>query len=495
VARPESRWFAAVDLGSNSFRLVVAEETENAFRIVDRLREPVRLAAGLVGGCLAPDAKERALTCLRQFSQRIRGIPPENVRAVGTNTLRVARGDRMFFGAAEAALGVPIEVISGIEEARLIHLGVSHSFSGARQRHLVIDIGGGSTEIIIGEAYAPLYLESLYMGSVTFSQRFFPDGALTSENFQDAETAARLEIHRIKGHFCRVGWQCVIGASGTFKAVARVTEHKGRHFTVSAPALKKLRRKMEKAGHVEKLHFADLREDRILALPGGVAILSALCSEFGLAGIQVSDWALREGVIVDLIGRHRCRDMRFQGVVDMQKRFHVDMEQAGRVAKTALAFLDQVKAAWQLQNDEARHLLQWAASLHEIGLIVAHEAYHKHGAYLIENGDIAGFSRQNQWQLAYLVRAHRRKFPLVDPRLDRSLTRSMKRLAILLRLGVLYHHSRQDMSVAGVELSAGEKTLHIRFPAETLQNNPLIIADLRQEQDYLKPVKYQLTFS
>ena len=483
---------AAIDLGSNSFHMVVARAMDGQIVIVDRMKEMVQLAAGLDDERrIRTDAQSRALVCLERFGQRVREMPPESVRVVGTNTLRVARDAQAFLERAEDALGQPIEIINGIEEARLIYLGVAHGLGASTDRRLVIDIGGGSTELVIGESFTPLDMESLYMGCVVMMNRHFPDGRISAKRFRRAEVTALQELERVQGRFRRLGWKAAIGASGTIRAVASVVANSGwSRQTITRDALRKLRAAIIDAEAVEKISLPGLSRSRVSVFPGGVAILSALFESLEIEELRVSDSALREGLLNDLLGRFQHRDVRNTTVEALMERYHVDREQARRVEQTVLSLLPQVVDAWSLPRRRSEELCSWAARLHEIGLDIAHSHYHKHGAYVLENADMPGFSRQEQWLLATLVRAHRRKFPSTLFRNLPTKGRMVEHLAVVVRLAVLLHRSRTD--VPEITVFPARRSLSVKFPAGWLDVHPLTQADLLEEADLLKTADFEL---
>ena len=485
-AAPEH--LAAVDLGSNSFHLIIGRFANGHLDVVDRLREPVRLAAGFDDHKrLHRDAVERALACLRRFGQRLRGMPAHAVRAVGTNTLRSARNGEAFRREAQRALGYPVEVIAGREEARLIYLGVAHALAANGERRLVIDIGGGSTECIVGCGFTSLYRESLYMGCVSSSRRFFPEGRIDRQAMKRAVLAARVEFEPIERQYRDAGWRSAVGSSGTIKAIAAIVRAAGWcGHGIDRDALRRLRRELVRAGHVDALRLRELRDDRRPVLPGGVAVLSAALDALDVEHLDVSEMALREGLLFDLMGRIRHEDVRDATVQRRIERYRIDAAQGERVAKAALALHRQVAPAWGIDTEEAEQLLGWAARLHEAGLFVSHNQYHKHGAYLLANGDMSGFSRQAQTMLSSLVRGHRRKFPAsVFEQLTSGDARRARRLCVLLRLSVVLNRARADHFLPGIEAKAEGDTLTVAFPSGWLDAHPLTRADLEQEQAYL----------
>ena len=489
---------AAIDLGSNSFHLVIGRFVDGHLDIVDRMRESVRLAAGLdADKRLHRDAIERALACLRRFGQRLRGMPAHAVRAVGTNTLRSARNGEAFRREAERVLGHSIEVIAGREEARLIYLGVAHALADDGKRRLVIDIGGGSTECIVGHGFDPVYRESLFMGCVSSSRRFFPRGRIDKHSMKRAVLAARVEFEPIERQYRNAGWRSAVGCSGSIKAIAAITRAAGWcENGVDRSALRRLRRELVRARHVDAVRLRELRDDRRPVLPGGVAVLSAALDALDIEHLDVSEMALREGLLFDLIGRIRHEDVRDATVQRRIGRYRIDAAQGERVAETARALHRQVAAAWRLDTEEAEKLLGWAARLHEAGLFVSHSQYHKHGAYLLANGDMSGFSRQAQSMLSSLVRGHRRKFPnSVFEQLASEEARHARRLCVLLRLAVVLNRSRADDLLPGVAALAQGEALTVAFPPGWLDAHPLTVADLEQEQAYLADAGIGLRFA
>ena len=494
---PRPQTVAAVDLGSNSFHMIVARIDGGQIRVVDRLQEMVRLAAGLdVHGRLTRAARERALMCLARFGERLRDMPRGSVRAVGTSTLRRATDVAKFLVRAEEALGHPIEVISGQEEARLIYQGVARELPDENERRLVIDIGGGSTELIVGEGRHALLTESLSVGCVGLSSVHFEDGHITTKAWRNAETVARLELTPVEARFRAAGWSTVYGSSGTIRAVAGVVQAQGWAVEeITLASLARLRDALLSAGNVEHLMLAGLGMERAPVFPGGVAILHALFEALGIERLRISSGALREGLLYDLVGRIGHEDIREQTIRDMSARYRVDIPQAERVAATALTCFAQVAADWEL-DERAAQLLGWAARLHEVGLAIAHTKYHRHGAYLVEHSDLAGFSCQEQRLLAALIRGHRRRLgeDMLDV-LPRQQRRIARYLCVLLRLAVLLHRGRSDMPPPAPRLIPDKRSLTLRLPGKWRDQHPLTSEDLQREVGYLKTARFTLTVS
>jgi len=486
---------AAVDLGSNSFHMVVARYSHGQLLILDRLREPVRLAGGLDDhGRLNREAIERALACLERFGQRLRDMRAQSVRVVGTNTLRMAKRRGAFMDRARAALGHPIEVIAGIEEARLIYVGVINTMPSEPGKRLVIDIGGGSTELIIGEGAATKQLESVQMGCVTLTNRFFDDGDITEKRMKRARLSARMELEPVQEAFKRIGWDQVIGTSGTVKSISDIvrTQH-GGDGSLNLADVEKLIDHALRVGHVDKLKLPDLTADREAIFPAGLAILAELLSVLEIKSLKPGDGALREGLLYDLLGRLTDEDARVRTVRAMQGRYHVDLPQAERVEATALDFFKQTQATWELNDSLAELAISWAAKLHEIGLDVSHASYHRHGGYLLEHADMPGFPQEEQKLVAAIVRAHRRKLdPAVLEELSAPWHLKAEFLIVQLRLAVLLHRGRSASAAPKIELQAKGRTLDLSFPKGWLDDRPLTAADLEQEVEHLKAIGFKL---
>jgi exopolyphosphatase/guanosine-5'-triphosphate,3'-diphosphate pyrophosphatase len=486
---------AAVDLGSNSFHMVVARVDQGPPVIVDRLREMVRLASGLTeSGELDDASRERALACLRRFGQRLRDMRAHQVRVVGTNTLRRARNADEFLASAEEALGHPVEVISGIEEARLIYLGVSHYTDTTEGSSFVLDIGGGSTELIIGVGYEPKYLESLSIGCVGLSREHFEGGRLSQKRFDRARLAVRLELRPVAAAFRRRGWTRAIGSSGTIRAAGDIAHDLGLVETgVTRDSLETIIATMSEARRVDELELPGLGDERAPVFAGGIAILAEVMSTLKIERMEISSGALREGLLYDMLGRLHHEDARERSIQSMQRRYHVDTDQAQRVEATAALLLDQVRRGWQLGDEQYRQLLVWAARLHEVGLDIAHARYHNHGGYLLANADMPGFVRLEQTLLAALVTFHRRK--LDDPFLEDVPTAwraPLFKLIVLLRLAVLLNRSRSPDELPQIALAPRDDALEVKFPAGWLDRNPLTAADLEQEQSWLRARGFDL---
>ena len=488
---------AAVDLGSNSFRMLVAQAVNTPsgtqLRPIDTLRESVRLAAGLTENkLLGNDAYQRGLIAIRRFGERIRGFNPANVRAVATNTLRVAKNSQQFIEDAQAALGFSIEVIAGVEEARLIYIGAAHEVPAVQGNRLVVDIGGGSTEFIIGKGYEPKLMESLYIGCVSHSIHFFPKGNIDSHAFKEAELDARREIQVISGAYLKSGWKQVIGSSGTARALAELISQNdfngqgdgltmgrvsGGSGIITRDGLRALKKHLLKYEHVSQVQLLGLKDDRRTVWPGGLAIMLAVFDELGIESMEVTDAALRVGVLYDLLGRSQHHDMRYVTVEQFMQRYTVDREQATRVGKLAADFLAQLPKPDIENRSDNIALLQWAANLHEIGLSISHNGYHKHSAYIAGNADMPGFSKNDQARLAALLIGHAGKLG----KLASNAGFNDWRMLFCLRLAQVLCRGRNDNDLPKVKVSEHGGSYLVSLSKEWANEHPLTEFSLQKE--------------
>ncbi|MGF1511686.1 MAG: exopolyphosphatase [Myxococcota bacterium] len=490
---------AGIDLGSNSFHMIVVRRAgDGKIQVLDKLREPVRLAAGVNGQReLGTEAMKRGWKALERMGERLRELPRSHVRAVGTNTLRVAKNGSEFLDRGQELLGHPIQVISGAEEARLIFLGVAHSDYMESGRRFVMDIGGGSTEVIIGEGFRPLVKHSLYMGCVSFSEKYFADDKLNPGNFEHAEIAAAKELRAIREQFRKTGWDAAFGASGTIRAVATVVEENGWSKTgITLEALTKLKQAIVDEKKLSKLSLRGLDPERAPVFPGGVAVLLASFRSLGLESMQAATGALREGLAYELLGRSHDEDVRDHTMRAFAERYRVDVAHASRVASTACLLFSQLEHEWGIRGDDAARFLIYAATLHEIGMSISYTGYHKHDAYIIENAEMPGFSREEQAMLAAILRAHRRKLRRKDfKHLSAQRQALAQSLAVILRLAVSLHRSRTDEALPELKVDVvNENSLLLRFPPGWLKLHPLLQADLESEAEYLRAVDVELSF-
>jgi len=476
----EYETLAAIDLGSNSFHMQVGRVEGEQLFYLDSIKEPVRLASGLTAAKrLDAASQRRALNCLARIGERLQGMPPGAVRAVGTSALRVAKNSAAFLAKAQDALGFEIEIVAGREEARLIYLGVAHSLPLTQTPRLVIDIGGGSTECIIGVGYEARERESLRMGCVVFSKQFFPHGEVTQAAMDTADTAARVEIQYVASQFrsssTATAWREAVGSSGTARALGEICRLNGHSDgAITLHGLRWLRDRLIKAGQVDLLQLPGIKPDRRPVIAGGLAIMLALFEELGIVSMDIAQGAMREGILWDLLGRVHDSDMRDVTVSQFQRRYHIDGKQALRVAELTKRLAEFL----QPQPDEdALRALAWAALLHEIGISIAHSGFHKHGAYILENADMPGFSRRDQIRLATLVRASRGGLSkLTIIRTDPNWP-----LILCLRLAVLFNNSRNDLALPELRLECRNGACEIILSADWLEANPLTQAALKEE--------------
>ena len=463
-------------------------------RPVERLGEKVQLAAGFDDdNNLTEEAMERGLACLRKLAQFCADMPRKHVRVVGTNALRKAQNCQEFARRAEAVLGHPVDIIAGREEARLIYLGVAHTQADDNDRRLVVDIGGGSTEFVIGERFEPRLLESLHMGCVSWTSRYFADGLLTAHQFDEAYYAARLELLNIERKYKAAGWQDAIGASGSIKSAYTILAERG-HDCITRDGLHQLKKELLRFRSISRISFHGLKPERVSIFPAGLAILCALFDSLKIETMSFSEGALREGLLYDMIGRSDHEFVRERTLQAMQKRYHVDTEQANRVGKHLDALLDAAKEEWDLGTGDC-FLAHSAAMVHEVGMDISHTQFHRHGAYILRNADLLGYTKREQQHLAMLVRGHRRSLPLQSLfQLPRAECQRLLKLVILLRLAILLNYQRSD-KLADYSFQASGTDIRLTFPEGWLENNPLTSANFEQEQAYLTRAGFSLQVS
>src|SRR2546428_7114994 len=492
MARQET--LAAVDLGSNSFHLEIGRVVERQIYPLDAVREVVRLGGGLSADKRIDRATQAAaLEALAKFAERLRGFPRQGVRAVGTNALRIAKNSPQFLREARSVLGFPIEVISGREEARLIYLGVAHALPVSAQRRLVVDIGGGSTEFIIGTGLEPQLTESLYMGCLSYSLKYFSDGKIDKSRVKAAELAARQELAGVIHAYRAAGWGEAGGSSGTARSLENILRENGFAAEgLTREGLDKLRSLLIKHEKADPDKVAGLRPNRAPVLPGGLAILVAVLDELGIEAMKVSEGALRHGVLYDLLGRVQHRDMREATVTQFVRRYHIDAAQAERVRSLSLKIYDGLAPGAERDDDVDRLVLEWAAKLAEIGLSIEHAQYHKHSAYVLSNADMPGFSRMEQARLARVVLAHRGKLSQVQ---DAGLEGADWKLVFALRTASLILRSRTDLKLPFLRVAADAGGFAIDLPQSWLDENPLSAAALESEADYWKAIGMKLAVS
>src|SRR5881394_236587 len=485
---------AAVDLGSNSFHLEIGRVVDRQIYPLDAVREVVRLGGGLTAEKRIDRATQAsALEALAKFAERLRGFPRQAVRAVGTNALRIAKNSPQFLREARSVLGFPIEVISGRAEARLIYLGVSHSLPASAAKRLVVDIGGGSTELIIGTGVEPQLTESLYMGCLSYSLKYFPDGKIDKSRMKAAELAARQELAGITRAYRAAGWEEAVGSSGTARSIENILrENDFAAEGLTREGLERLRAVLIKHEKADPDKISGLRPNRAPVLPGGVAIMSAVFDELGVETMKVSDGALRHGVLYDLLGRVEHRDMREVTVAQFMRRYHVDAAQAERTKNLSLMIHDALAPGAERDEAAERQILEWAARLAEVGLSIEHAQYHKHSAYVLSNADMPGFSRMEQARLARIVLAHRGKLRKMQ---DAGLEGADWRLVFALRIAALILRNRTDAKLPFLRVAADAGGFAIDLPQSWLDENALSADALESETSHWKSVGMKLTVS
>ncbi|MBU2977731.1 exopolyphosphatase [Alteromonas sp. C1M14] len=487
---------AALDIGSNSFHLVVARLNAGSVQILHRLKEKVRLAAGLSeDNVLSDEAIERGLKMLGLVAESLRGFEPDSVRIVATHTLRKAVNARDFINAAREVLPYPIEIISGVEEARLIYQGVAHT-NHSDGRRLVADIGGGSTEFVIGEGFGPLVCRSLQMGCVSYTKRFFAQGELKPKAFNRAITAAKQELEMIESHYKRLGWTQCIGTSGTIKTLFNLAQRDKKNGHVEPVTLKSLRNLAKtfiEAGHVDNLTMPEISDDRRGVIAGGLAILIGIFEAMDIDGLIYSPAALREGVLYQMKDEMKHSDIRERTAKSLATRYDVDTIQANIVLTTSLNLFDQACKGWKFKSRDFRAMLGWAALLHEVGLQINSRGVQRHSAYILANVDMPGFTQEQQELLSTLVRFHRKKIKVHEmPEFQMYETASVKRLIAIMRLGALLNIKRQEAFLPTIQVTAAKQKLTLMFPQNWLEGRPILSADLQQEKHYWKALGLEL---
>ena len=476
---------AAVDLGSNSFRLSIGrvEQHNGHAQIypIDRLNESVRLAAQMSPEKqIHPDAIKRAITILQRFNERIQGFHPNRVRAVATNTFRIATNRDDILPLAEAALGFPIEIISGYEEARLIYAGVNNELPPSASRRLMVDIGGGSTEIIIGRNNQPQLLSSLPMGCVSYTDRFFQSGLITESRMNQAILTARREIEVIAQQYRKSGWQQAFGSSGTAKGIEAILLANNYSTSgITLEGMNALRQKLIQDRRVIANDLPGIKPHRTPVLAAGLAIMIAIFEELKIKTMQRGEGALRMGVLYDLLGRDSDRDKREETVIQLSKRYHVDTKQAQRVQQAALQLFDQLQLKPSTETDDLKKSLGWAAELHEVGLSIAHSDYHKHTAYVLGHADMPGFSKDDQNLLAFLTVDHQGK---LDKLKNHSANRAEWLTLLCLRLSVMLMRRREDLDELPLRIQSDQSGATIFVDKQWVVARPLSEFSLRTEQ-------------
>ena len=488
--------YAAVDIGSNSFHLIVARLEHGEIRPLHVLAEKVQLGKNLNNHLLTDEAIQRGLACLERFQQLLSSVKPLKIKAVGTNALRQARNRNAFTEPAEALLGAPIDVIYGREEARLVYLGVAHTLADDEKSRLVVDIGGGSTEFILGQRFEPKKLESLQLGCVSYSDAFFVDGVITKHNFNRAYEQASLEVSHIRRNFKHNQWAEAVGSSGTLQAIELMITAAGwRSEGIDRKSLNKLRKTLLKFDVVDEINLAGLSERRRGVITAGVAITTAIFDVLGVEVMRTSSGALREGVIYDLMGRLGHEDVRERSIQAMLQRYSVDVPTSETVGNYARHLASLTASSWRLADEDIA-LLTWAARLHEIGIGISQKHYNRHSAYVIENSDMPGFSQGDQIVMSRLLRGHRGKLPpyLFDD-IPSKKREKFARMLVLLRLAVILKHAGPTTIEPDFTARAKGEKLKVRFPDAWRRTHPLTLWEVSESKTAFEKlgVKVQIT--
>ena len=492
-ALPDGGLLAAIDLGSNSFHLIIAKIELGEMRPVEALAEKVQLGAGLENERLSGDTIERGLACLGRFAQLLESVEPERVRVVGTNALRVARNRQEFTVPARRLLGTRVDVIYGREEARLVYLGVAHTLADDVKSRLVMDIGGGSTEIIIGQRFEPQRMESLQMGCVSFAKTFFPDGAINQGNYRRAYDHARLLLAPVRHQYHARHWEDCVGSSGTLRAIDSLLTQQGWcEAGIDRAGLRQLEGKLLAFELMDDIELDGLATQRRNVILPGLAIISALFDVLGIEHLRTSGGALREGVIYDLMGRLSHEDVRERTINALMQRYSVDTDTAHFVERRARVFFTATRQDWQLDTPDWE-LLRWIARTHEIGLAIAHKHFNRHSAYVLRNADLPGFSQEEQEQLAALARGQRGKLTEeIYADIATADVPRMERLLAIIRLAVCFKHVEKLERLPDFTLESGPDSLRFSFPPDWLDQHPLTARELAREQDVLSKVGLKL---
>lgn len=499
--RGEVREVAAIDLGSNSFHMIIARIINGSIQVLSRLKQKVQLAEGLdENNILNQEAIERGVNCLALFAERLQGFAPENVNVVGTFTLRTAVNNDEFLRQAQKVFPYPINIITGQTEAKTIYAGVSHT-QPEIGRKLVVDIGGGSTEMIIGEGFDPLIAESRHMGCVSFAKKFFPNGEICAENFQRAKQNAMNKIEDLAFEYRRLGWQSVLGSSGTIKTVYQViTANFDPNGIITPQRITQLTEKVLQVSHFDELHLEGLNEDRADVFIPGLAILSAVFDTFVIKEMRYSDGALREGVMYSLEKNFQVTDIRQRTALSLAEQFNLDLAQSDRVYQSAKLLSEQYQD-WQNSKlkEEMIDILLWAARLHEVGIVINHKSLQKHSAYILQNMELPGFDKEQQRLLATLVRYQINNIKLSEfNKISRYDTQDILALIRLLRLAILLNKSRQATVFSEkiqLKINRTLKQWLLQFEPNYLAENPLIKNELIAETKLLRELELDLNFS
>ncbi|MDB2374216.1 guanosine-5'-triphosphate,3'-diphosphate diphosphatase [Psychrosphaera haliotis] len=485
--------YAVVDLGSNSFHMMIAQVVAGSVQIIGRVKRKVRLASGLNENMfLSDEAMQRGWECLNLFAERLQDIPRENIKISGTATLRLAKNVDTFLEKAEQILGFPIQIISGEVEAQTIYKGAAYT-SSSNKKKLVIDIGGASTELIAGEGHLPQVFTSINVGCVTYLDRYFKNGVLSEANFNSAIEAAELEINKVKSKYSAFDWQEEVGASGTVQAIQEILMAQGFDEIITLERLNSIMQQSISFGFLDKLAIKGLVQERRLVFPSGLAILIAIFKQLNLTGMTLAGGALREGQLYSMLPELTKLNVRERTIKSVMTRYHIDTRHAQRVSELSLELAEQLAPSWDLNQFEAIDILKSAALVHEVGLQVSYKDQQIHASYLLANSNLPGFTTAQKNLLTAIVRNHRDD---IDHSMLSAQTTTSVLLAIrlvrILRLSVILSLRRTDEVLPNIEVSIVGEELSIHLPNGWLEANPLSAAELHQEASYQALQGWQL---
>ncbi len=485
--------YAVIDLGSNSFHMLITRLVADSVQVVDKVKRKVRLAAGLNSNNELDDtAIKRGLECLSFFAERLQDIPENNIRIVATATLRIAKNADIFIAQANAILGKNITLLSGEQEAKYIYLGVAHTSCGKPNR-LVFDIGGASTEIIAGADFSSKKVISLNIGCVTYLNRYFSDAKLTEHNFSQAIDAAKQQIAPHIADYTKLGWQIVLGGSGTMQALAEILLHHNQPAIINLAFLKKMQTEAIGCQSINQLKIPGLLADRQPVFASGLAILIALFESFAINQLQLSSGAIREGLLYEMLPDMRQITIRQRTVKSLTEKFHIDTEHASRVTETVDALFDYCASNWQLSKDNSYKLLKTACALHEIGLLLEFKRHQQHGCYIIENADLPGFDQADRQLLAALVLCYKADIDIERLRQQSATSfETAKQLLVILRLAVIMCRRRNDDVLPHHNCVVNGQAIEVHLPKLWLNNHPLICDELKQESQHLNSIGFTL---
>ncbi|MGB1262330.1 MAG: guanosine-5'-triphosphate,3'-diphosphate pyrophosphatase [Cognaticolwellia sp.] len=485
--------YAVVDLGSNSFHMLITRQLADSVQVVARVKRKVRLAAGLnADNILSEQAMAKGLDCLRFFAERLQDISAENIRIVATATLRLAKNRADFIAQAEVILAHNISLLSGVAEAEQIYLGVAHTSCSADKR-LVLDIGGASTELVVGHGFTVKKADSLNLGCVTFNQEYFPDGKLSAANFNQAIAAAEQRISTIKAEFCDIGWQCVLGGSGTMQALAEILMYQQKPSVISLAFLYQTRAALENFDQIDDIKLPGLSTERSPVIASGLAILIALFQQFSIPTLTLSNGALREGLLYEMLPNSRTTNIRQRTISALVQRFHIDQKHADSVKQQISLLVSQLKTTWQLTNAHTLAILLASGELHEIGLLLAYKHHQQHSAYILNHAELPGFSQSDRQLMVALVGLYQGDINqmYIEQQSATAPTEAIK-LLIILRLAVILCGRRNDDNLPAYQISVADNALSLSLPTAWLNQHALICDELKQENAHLTRLGYRL---